>query len=240
MPAAEGGPVLDRLSAADWPAVAAALDEQGYATLPLLSAPECARLKAFYGDDDRFRRHIIMQAHAYGRGEYKYFRYPLPDLVAALRREIYPRLAPIARRWCAQLREEGELPAALEDYLDRCHRAGQTRPTPLMLKYGPGDYNRLHQDLYGAYVFPLQLTILLSAPGIDFSGGEFVLTEQRPRQQSRVEVVPLGQGEAVIFAVHHRPVEGSRGFSRAIMRHGVSSLRGGERFTLGIIFHDAA
>ena len=230
----------DRGAAVDWPAVAASLDERGYATAPaLLTTEECRELAALY-DDDSFRRRIVMQHHAYGRGEYKYFRYPLPGLVAALRRAIYPHLAPIANRWHQRLREEGKFPAALDDYLAECHRAGQERPTPLILKYGAGDYNCLHQDLYGALVFPLQLTVLLSDPGEDFTGGEFLLVEQRPRMQSRGEVVPLRQGEAVIFPVHHRPVDGTRGPYRVTMRHGVSRIRSGERYTLGIIFHDAA
>jgi hypothetical protein len=231
----------DRVAAADWPAVAAALDERGHATVPsLLSAEECRELAALYCDDDSFRRRVVMQHHAYGRGEYKYFRYPLPGLVEALRRTIYPRVAPIANRWHQRLREEGKFPPALEDYLTQCHRAGQERPTPLILKYGAGDYNCLHQDLYGPLVFPLQLTVLLSDPAEDFTGGEFLLVEQRPRVQSRGEVVPLHQGEAVIFPVHHRPVDGARGPYRVTMRHGVSRIRSGERYTLGIIFHDAA
>jgi len=181
-----------------------------------------------------------MQQHAFGRGEYKYFRYPLPGTVETLREALYPRLAPIANRWRDRLKEEGRFPSSLAAYLEQCHKAGQARPTPLMLKYGPGDYNCLHQDLYGDLVFPLQLTVLLSAPEEDFTGGEFLLLEQRPRAQSRGEVVPLRQGEAVIFPVHHRPVEGTRGPYRVTMRHGVSRLRSGQRYTLGIIFHDAA
>jgi uncharacterized protein len=230
----------ERVAAADWPAVAAALDDEGYATLPLLNAQECRGLAPLYNDDSAFRRRIVMQRHAYGSGEYQYFRYPLPDLVEGLRQAIYPRLAPIAGRWRERLREPGRFPPTLDGYLAECHQAGQQRPTPLMLKYGPGDYNRLHQDLYGALVFPFQLTVLLSDPQHDFSGGEFLLVEQRPRVQSRGEVVPLGQGDAVIFPVHHRPVEGSRGSFRVTMRHGVSRVRSGERYTLGIIFHDAA
>jgi hypothetical protein len=181
-----------------------------------------------------------MQRHAFGRGEYKYLRYPLPGAVEALRCAIYPRLVPIANRWREQLREAGRFPATLAAYLKECHEAGQQRPTPLLLKYETGDYNCLHQDLYGPLVFPLQLTVLLNAPEDDFTGGEFLLVEQRPRAQSRGEVVPLQQGEAVIFPVHHRPVEGTRGPYRLTMRHGVSRLRSGRRFTLGIIFHDAA
>jgi uncharacterized protein len=235
-----GVSVAERVAAADWPAVAAALDQQGYATVPLLTVAECRTLIALYDNEDAFRRRIVMQHHAYGSGEYKYFRYPLPALIAELRCAIYPYLADIANRWHQQLREAERFPLVLEDYLGLCHRAGQERPTPLMLKYGPGDYNRLHQDLYGALVFPLQLTMLLSEPQQDFRGGEFLLVEQRARMQSRGEVVPLQQGKAVIFPVHHRPVEGTRGFLRATMRHGVSRVRSGERFTLGIIFHDAA
>jgi len=231
----------ERVAAVDWSAVAAALDERGYATVPaLLTGEECRELAALYCDDDSFRRRIVMQHHAYGRGEYKYFRYPLPGLVAALRQTIYPHLAPIANRWHQRLREEGKFPAALDAYLAECHRAGQQRPTPLILKYGAGDYNCLHQDLYGPLVFPLQLTVLLSDPAEDFTGGEFLLVEQRPRVQSRGEVAPLHQGEAVIFPVHHRPVDGARGPYRVTMRHGVSRIRSGERYTLGIIFHDAA
>ncbi len=230
----------ERVAAADWPRAAAALDAEGYAVLPVLSAEECRQLARLYADDDAFRRRIVMQRHAYGSGEYKYFRYPLPKAVEALRRAVYPHLAPIAERWRERLREPGRFPPVLDAYLDECHQAGQERPTPLMLKYGPGDYNRLHQDLYGPLVFPLQLTVLLSDPQGDFSGGEFLLVEQRPRVQSRGEVVPLRQGEAVIFPVHHRPVEGSRGPFRVTMRHGVSRIRSGERYTLGIIFHDAA
>jgi len=230
----------DRLAAADWPAVTSALDEHGYATLPVLTAGECRRLSRLYEDDDAFRRRVVMQRYAYGSGEYKYFRYPLPEVVAALRQAIYPYLAPIAETWRKRLREPGHFPPTLDQYLGECHRAGQERPTPLMLKYGAGDYNRLHQDLYGALVFPLQLTVLLGEPQADFTGGEFLLVEQRPRMQSRGEVVPLRQGEAVIFPVHHRPVEGARGPVRATVRHGVSRLRSGERYTLGIIFHDAA
>ena len=225
----------------DWTSLAESLDQRGFAlTQPLLTSQECRSLAGLYGERDRFRSRVVMARHGYGQGEYQYFAYPLPPVVARLREAFYARLQPIANRWREMLGEGGRLPASLDAYLAECHAAGQTRPTPLMLKYGPGDYNRLHQDLYGAHVFPLQLTILLSAPEADFTGGEFVLTEQRPRQQSRVEVVPLKQGEAVIFAVHHRPAQGARGFYRATMRHGVSQLRRGERFTLGIIFHDAA
>jgi uncharacterized protein len=232
---------VERVAAVDWAAVATALDKRGWAVAPaLLSGAECREIAALYVDEAAFRRRIVMQRHAYGSGEYQYFRYPLPPRVDALRRAIYPRLAPLANRWRERMRQEERFPPTLDAYLALCHAAGQTRPTPLVLKYEAGDYNRLHQDLYGPLVFPLQLTILLSDPQQDFAGGEFLLVEQRPRLQAKGEVVPLGQGEAVIFPVHHRPVEGARGFSRATMRHGVSRLRSGRRYTLGIIFHDAA
>ena len=224
----------------DWREIAASLDDSGYATTPpLLTAEECRGLAALYSREDLFRSRVIMQRHAFGRGEYQYFRYPLPPTVERLRQAIYPHLAPIANLWREKLNEQGRFPPSLSAYLDYCHKAGQARPTPLMLKYEAGDYNCLHQDLYGELVFPLQLTVLLSAPGEDFTGGEFMLIEQRPRAQSRGEVVPLHQGEAVIFPVHHRPVAGTRGHYRVTMRHGVSRLRSGQRYTLGIIFHDA-
>ncbi|HLI11260.1 MAG TPA: 2OG-Fe(II) oxygenase [Alphaproteobacteria bacterium] len=232
--------VRDRLAEIDWDAVAGALDARGYATLPALLNPEiCRELAALYETEDRFRSRVVMQRHGFGSGEYKYLRYPLPSPVEALRRALYPRLAPIANRWRAALGEEGRFPPRLAAYLAECHATGQTQPTPLLLKYGAGDYNCLHQDLYGPLVFPLQLTLLLSTPGAEFTGGEFLLVEQRPRMQSRAEVVPLAQGEAVIFPVHHRPVRGARGFYRVNLRHGVSRIRSGRRFTLGIIFHDA-
>jgi hypothetical protein len=228
-------------SQVDWDEVAVSLDERGFATVPALLAPvECCDLTALYGDDGAFRSRVVMARHGFGQGEYKYLRYPLPQAVEALRQAIYPQLAPIANRWRAALKETGRFPPALDDYLAQCHGAGQARPTPLLLKYGAGDYNCLHQDLYGDLVFPLQLTVLLSDPAADFTGGEFVLVEQRPRRQSKAEVVPLGQGDAVIFAVHHRPVLGARGIYRVNQRHGVSRVRSGERYTLGIIFHDAA
>jgi len=234
-------PAADPTAAIDWHAIASSFDEQGYATTPrLLEAAECDALAALYPREEVFRSRVVMQRHAFGRGEYKYFRYPLPKTVERLRQAIYPHLAPIANRWRDRLKEEGRFPPSLSTYLEQCHNAGQERPTPLLLKYQAGDYNCLHQDLYGDLVFPLQLTVLLSAPGEDFTGGEFLLVEQRPRAQSRGEVVPLRQGEAVIFPVHHRPVDGSRGPYRVTMRHGVSRLRFGERYTLGIIFHDAA
>ncbi|HXO89930.1 MAG TPA: 2OG-Fe(II) oxygenase [Stellaceae bacterium] len=232
---------VERVAAVDWRAVASSLDERGYATTAaLLTAEQCRGLAALYDRDEEFRSRVVMQRHAFGRGEYKYLRYPLPSVVEALRQAIYPQLAPIANRWRERLREEGRFPPALAAYLKECHAAGQERPTPLILKYAAGDYNCLHQDLYGDLVFPLQLTVLLSAPEDDFTGGEFLLVEQRPRAQSKGEVVPLRQAEAVIFPVHHRPVEGTRGPYRVTMRHGVSRIRSGRRFTLGIIFHDAA
>jgi uncharacterized protein len=231
----------ERVAAVDWRQTATSLDERGYAmTEALLTTEECRGLAALYDRDEVFRSRVVMQRHAFGRGEYKYLHYPLPDIVEALRLEIYPRLAPIANRWRERLGEEERFPPTLAAYLGECHEAGQRRPTPLILKYEAGDYNCLHQDLYGDLVFPLQLTVLLSAPDAEFTGGEFLLVEQRPRAQSRGEVVLLRQGEAVIFPVHHRPVEGSRGSHRVTMRHGVSRVRSGRRFTLGIIFHDAA
>jgi len=224
----------------DWQRIASELDEHGCAlTGPLLPAETCAQLIDSYDDDARFRRTIVMARHGFGQGEYKYFAAPLPRTIAALRARFYPPLAEIANRWNTSLGVATRFPDTLDAFLARCHKAGQTRPTPLLLKYGPGDYNCLHQDLYGEHVFPLQLAILLSDPKRDFTGGEFVLTEQRPRRQSRVEVVPQRQGEGVIFPVHHRPMTGTRGSYRVTMRHGVSRLRSGHRMTLGIIFHDA-
>jgi hypothetical protein len=220
--------------------LAAALDRDGYAVLPgLLDPQECGDLITLYDERERFRSRVVMARHGYGSGEYKYLAYPHPPLVAELRQRLYPMVAPIANGWERLLGREAKFPVALDDYLARCHDAGQLRPTPLILKYGPGDYNCLHQDLYGELVFPLQATVLLSRPGEDFSGGEFVLVEQRPRRQSKAEIVPLHQGDAVIFPVNHRPVAGARGYYRATMRHGVSRLHSGQRFTLGIIFHDA-
>jgi hypothetical protein len=216
------------------------LSRQGYAVRPLLDRRTCRALTELYAEDGRFRSRVVMERHSFGRGEYKYFSYPLPESVQAMRTALYPPLATVANSWCRSLGEDGAFPPAHDAYLARCEQAGQARPTPLLLQYGPGDYNCLHQDLYGDLVFPLQVAILLSAPGEDFTGGEFVLTEQRPRAQSRAEVVPLGQGEGVIFPVHHRPVQGSRGTYRVTMRHGVSRIRSGRRHTLGIIFHDAA
>lgn len=239
--AASPSSLADRIAAIDWHRVEGDLDATGFAPLPgLLSRDEAQGIAALYASDEIFRSRVVMGRHGFGRGEYKYFAYPLPDLVQTLRACLYPRLRPVADRWNEILGRETSLPEDHNDFLLRCHTAGQARPTPLLLQYGEGDYNCLHQDLYGEHVFPLQVAILLSAPGVDFSGGEFVLTEQRPRMQSRVEVVPLRQGDAVIFAVHHRPVRGARGFYRVNMRHGVSRIRAGARHTLGVIFHDAA
>jgi hypothetical protein len=215
-------------------------DAHGCATTgPLLDARQCRAICALYAEEQPFRSRIVMARHGFGRGEYKYFAYPLPPLVAALRTALYPPLATIANRWNERMGVGVRYPAVRAEFLERCHQAGQTKPTPLLLQYAAGDYNCLHQDLYGEHVFPLQVAILLSEPGADFTGGEFVLTEQRPRMQSRAEVVPLGRGEGVIFPVHHRPVQGTRGVYRVTMRHGVSRLRSGSRHTLGIIFHDA-
>ncbi len=233
-------PVASRVAALEWATIAQSLDAHGCATTNALLTPdECAALAGRYDTDALYRSRIVMARHGFGRGEYKYFDYPLPPVVAELRAALYPRLADIANRWNEAMGEATRFPREHAAYLTRCHAAGQTKPTPLLLQYGAGDYNCLHQDLYGEHVFPLQATVLLSRPGVDFSGGEFVLTEQRPRMQSRAEVVPLAQGAAVIFPVHHRPVQGTRGIYRVNMRHGVSRLRDGRRHTLGIIFHDA-
>lgn len=225
----------------DWTAVEAGLDADGFAVLPSLLAPgACAALAARYADADGFRSRVVMARHGFGQGEYRYFAYPLPEPVAGLRARLWPRLAPIADRWSAAMGLEPRYPADHSAFLGRCRDAGQTRPTPLLLRYTPGDYNCLHQDLYGACAFPLQVAVLLSAPGRDFTGGEVVITEARPRRQTRATVVPLGQGDAVVFAVHHRPVRSVRGFARVHHRHGVSRLVSGERYALGVIFHDAA
>ncbi|MBX9859783.1 MAG: 2OG-Fe(II) oxygenase [Sphingomonas sp.] len=224
----------------NWGAISATLDAQGWAVLPALVSPEQAQATAALFDEDaRFRSRIVMARHGFGRGHYGYFAQPLPPLVARLRHDLYPPLAMIANRWQARMGSDTRFPDTHADFLARCHAAGQTRPTPLLLCYGPGDYNCLHQDLYGAHAFPLQVAILLSQPGADFTGGNFVLTEQRPRMQSRVDVVPLAQGDAVVFAVNQRPVRGTRGEYRVTMRHGVATVRSGQRHTLGIIFHDA-
>jgi uncharacterized protein len=224
----------------DWPRAAADLAEHGHATMRLLDVATCDALAGLYDDETRFRSRVVMQKHNFGRGEYKYLSYPLPEPVAALRAALYPPLAAIANEWRETLGEASRFPPTLKVFLEQCHAAGQTRPTPLLLRYNADDYNCLHQDLYGPLVFPLQLTLLLSAPGTEFTGGEFVLVEQRPRAQSRAAVVPLAQGEAVIFPVHHRPAHGTRGPYRVTMRHGVSRVLSGRRHTLGIIFHDAA
>ncbi len=229
-----------RVEAVDWPSAASELDAQGCAVLKRLLTPaECGALAALYPDDSHFRSRIVMSRHGFGRGEYKYFCYPLPDLIAQLRPALYAQLVAIANRWNEAMGIDVRYPERHESFLKRCHDAGQTRPTPLLLQYEAGDYNCLHQDLYGEHVFPLQVAILLSDPGRDFDGGEFVLTEQRPRMQSRAEVVTLSQGDGVAFAVHHRPVQGTRGTYRVNMRHGVSRLRAGRRHTMGVIFHDA-
>jgi hypothetical protein len=232
--------VADRIGAIDWDRVSQELDTRGSATLEgLLSPEECRSLADLYSAESIFRSRIVMARHGFGRGEYKYFSYPLPGLIAGLRTALYPRPAPIGNRWNEAMRIGVRYPAKHEDFISRCHEAGQRKPTPLLLQYQVDDYNCLHQDLYGEHVFPLQVAILLSQPGRDFTGGEFVMTEQRPRMQSRAEVVPLRQGDAVVFAVHHRPVQGTRGVYRVNLRHGVSRLRSGHRHTVGIIFHDA-
>jgi uncharacterized protein len=234
------GDIADRVKALDWERVSKDLDVQGCAMIEDLITPqECDALAELYPVDNLFRSRVVMGRHGFGRGEYKYFSYPLPDIVAGLRESLYPHLAPVANRWNAAMGIDVRYPEKHSDYIARCHAAGQQRPTPLLLQYGADDYNCLHQDLYGEHVFPLQVTILLSEPERDFTGGEFVLTEQRPRMQSRPEVVPLRQGDAVVFAVHHRPVQGRRGVYRVNLRHGVSRVRSGHRHTLGIIFHDA-
>ena len=237
--ACEAG-IAARIGAVDWPCVSADLDGQGWSIIDrLLTPPECRAIAGLYTDDGCFRSRVEMVRHGFGRGEYKYFAYPLPAIVAELRISAYPHLAPIANRWHEAMRLEARFPPTHAAFLARCHAAGQLRPTPLVLRYGDGDYNCLHQDLYGEHVFPLQLTVLLSEPGEEFTGGEFVLTEQRPRMQSRAMVAPLRLGDAVVFAVRHRPVRGSRGSYRVALRHGVSTLRSGRRHALGIIFHDA-
>lgn len=229
-----------RVNALDWQRVSKDLDAQGCATIEGLITPdECDALAALYPDHGIFRSRVVMARHGFGRGEYKYFSYPLPGIVADLRTAIYPHLAPTANRWTAAMRIDVRYPAKHADFIARCHDAGQVKPTALLLQYGADDYNCLHQDLYGEHAFPLQVTILLSEPARDFTGGEFVLTEQRPRMQSRAEVVPLRQGDAVAFAVNDRPVQGTRGAYRVKLRHGVSRVRSGHRHTLGIVFHDA-
>ena len=229
-----------RLESVDWNRLSATLDAQGCAvTEALVSAPECDRLASLYDNESAFRSRIVMARHGYGRGEYKYFAYPLPPAIEALRGALYTRLVPLANRWNEAMGVDTRYPDSHAEYLARCHAAGQVRPTPLLLRYGEGDYNCLHQDLYGDHVFPLQVAILLSQPDRDFTGGEFVMTEQRPRMQSRPMVVALRNGDAVVFAVERRPVRGTRGFYRVNLRHGVSTVRSGRRLTAGIIFHDA-
>ena len=232
--------ISERVAGLDWPAIEAGLESHGWAsTGPVLSADECEELAALYASDGNFRSKIIMARHGFGSGEYKYLANPLPGIVGALRASLYPPLALIADRWNEAMRIPVRYPPEHAAFVGACHDAGQTKPTSLILQYGPGDYNCLHQDIYGDLVFPFQAAFLLSQPDADFTGGEFVLTEQRPRMQSRVEVVPLRQGEAVIFPVHHRPIQGTRGIYRVNMRHGISRLRSGQRHVLGIIFHDA-
>jgi hypothetical protein len=232
--------VTHRVEGLDWRDLAAQLDANGNAPVErVLSADECKEITALYDEEKPFRSRVVMARHGFGRGEYKYFAYPLPSLVAELRAAFYPHLVSIANRWNEALRSDVRFPESHEAFLNRCKKAGQGRPTPLLLQYAAGDFNCLHQDLYGEHVFPLQVAVLLSKPEKDFTGGQLVLTEQRPRMQSRAEVVPLEQGDGVIFAVHHRPVQGTRGVYRVNMRHGVSRVRSGHRHTLGVIFHDA-
>ncbi len=229
-----------RIGSIDWDAIVHRLDAQGNARIErLLSAEQCRAIAALYADEAMFRSRIVMARHGFGRGEYKYFSYPLPPIVLQLRTALYPHLVPIANRWNSTLDMDVRFPPTHAAFIRRCHAAGQRRPTPLLLQYGAEDYNCLHQDLYGEHVFPLQVAVLLAEPGRDFGGGEFVMTEQRPRMQTRAHVVDLHQGDAVVFAVHHRPVRGTRGFYRVNLRHGVSEVRSGRRHTLGIIFHDA-
>jgi hypothetical protein len=234
-------PVLNQKKAIDWKQTCARLDERGFALLPgMLAKKTCLEVAAYYADEHRFRSRIEMSRYSFGQGEYKYFNYPLPEIVQQLRASMYPYLAALANEWANRLGSRlSHYPGTLADFIGQCHRAGQKRPTPLLLKYGAGDFNRLHQDLYGDIVFPFQMTFFLSQRGRDFAGGEFVLAEQQPRRQSRVEVLAPDQGDAVIFAVHHRPAHGARGYYRATLRHGVSTIHSGQRYTLGIIFHDA-
>jgi len=229
-----------RVAAQDWRALVSDLNAQGCAVMPgLMSSEECADVASLYPHQEHFRSHVVMARHGFGKGEYRYFKYPLPDLIEGLRTALYPRLATVANDWNEKMGVAQRYPSDHAAFLKRCHDEGQVRPTPLLLQYGPVDFNCLHQDLYGTLAFPLQVAILLSEPGEDFTGGEFVLTEQRPRMQSRAEVVPLRRGDAVIFAVHNRPVQGTKGYYRVNLRHGVSRLRSGQRHTVGIIFHDA-
>ena len=231
---------VDRFAALDWTQLTSDLGARGNAVAErVLSVEQCRQLTSMYTEEKPFRSRVIMSRHGFGRGEYKYFTYPLPPVVAELRTALYPHLAPIANEWNEKLGIDVEYPRTHEAFLKRCHEAGQTLPTPLLLQYQQDDYNCLHQDIYGEHIFPLQIAVLLSAPEEDFTGGEFVMTEQRPRMQTRPEVVPLKQGDGVIFAVHHRPVQGTRGIYRVKLRHGVSRIRSGHRHTLGVIFHDA-
>lgn len=232
--------IAKRLDKLPWDVVTESLYSKGYGILPsLLTARQCAQLVGLYAREELFRKRIVMEKHGYGRGEYQYFAYPLPQAVIDLRTGLYPHLVPVANHWYELMKLATRFPADHGQFIQRCHQAGQLRPTPLLLRYGEGDYNCLHQDLYGEHLFPLQVAILLSQPGTDFTGGEFILTEQRPRMQSRAEVIPLQQSDAVVFAVHQRPASGTRGYYRVNHRHGVSTLRRGERYTAGIIFHDA-
>ena len=232
--------VEERVAAIDWPRVSQDLDAEGHAIIKhIISRDECEAITALYQSDELFRSRVVMERHSFGRGEYKYFKYPLPEVIASLRTVVYPHLVPVANRWNEALKLDIRYPSQHAEYIERCHQAGQYKPTPLVLQYETGDYNCLHQDLYGEHVFPIQLAILLSEPERDFTGGEFVLTEQRPRMQSRPIVVPLQQGDGVVFAVHQRPVHGTKSVYRVNLRHGVSRIRSGHRHTLGIIFHDA-
>jgi hypothetical protein len=232
--------IEERVEALPWNEVSGALDAEGNAVIKsILSPNECDAVRGLYQEEKIFRSQVVMERHGFGRGEYRYFSYPLPELVTTMRTSLYPRLVPIANRWNEAMGINVRYPATHADYIQRCHRAGQNKPTPLILKYGPDDYNCLHQDLYGEHIFPLQIAVLLSEPNRDFTGGEFVMTEQRPRMQSRPIVVPLQKGDGVVFAVHHRPVQGKKSVYRVNLRHGVSRLRSGSRYTLGIIFHDA-
>ncbi len=232
--------VDERVGSVDWVRVSEDLDAQGCAVVERLLTPaECRDLAALYAREELFRSRVVMGRHGFGRGEYRYFAHPLPELVAALRAGVYPHLVPVANRWSTAMGLEVQYPEEHARFVERCHAAGQLRPTPLLLQYGEGDYNCLHQDVYGEHVFPLQVAILLSEPGRDFTGGEFVMTEQRPRMQSRPMVLPLRQGDAAVFAVQHRPVQGTRGVYRVNLRHGVSRVRSGRRHTVGVIFHDA-
>lgn len=240
LPLPDAAQAVSQVESLNWQRVTAELNESGNSLLKgILSTRECEALTSLYGCDEQFRSRVVMSRHGFGRGEYKYFAYPLPDILQGLRTALYEKLVPIANVWNQEMGIDIRYPATHAEFIERCHKAGQLRPTPLLLQYGAGDYNCLHQDLYGEHVFPIQVAFLLSEPERDFTGGEFVLTEQRPRMQSRPEVVPLRQGDAAAFAVHHRPVRGTRGSYRVNLRHGVSRLRSGQRYTVGIIFHDA-